>query len=209
MPESSTATNACRRGVVARATHGARFLGEDPARVRGRELLTTLSDEMRAAAVVFVLDPTLAQEPNSPRWRSLDLLIELSRQLPYLLQQASDTRYLTSGDVIPQRWAEALALHERALEIARSIPELVPRPEPTTPHGQRAISTERLAPHRSAIAEAAALVRDAIELALATTHPDPTAVELDHIARRLERIAIEIDGHEVPDVLPRSGTQHT
>lgn len=186
---------------------GARLLGQDPARIRTRALLTTLATQIRAAAVVFVLDPTLAQEPQSPRWRSMDLLVEMSRQLLPLLQQAWDTRRgATATCPIPELWAEAIALHERAIQIAQSIPDLVPRHEPTSSDGQRAISIERLAPHSDTIAEAAALIRHAAALALMTTNPDPRAVELDTVADRLDRIAVELDDLETPDVLPRPGT---
>jgi hypothetical protein len=182
----------------------ARFVGDDPGRVRAREIVIGLGAQMRAAAGVFDTDPTLTDpsEEYSGRMRSVDLLAELVRQLQVLVRRACESDCGHRRQPAAELWAEVEALFRRCEEIASSIPELVPRRDHATRAGQQAISCERLAARRDALARAAATVRAAAEPATQIENPDPRAIELVALAERLDQIAGELDEFRAPDVLP-------
>lgn len=171
-------------------TAAARFIGASDAHAHARAMLTTLAEEIYSAATVFESDPTLATEHDwSPRFRVIDLLIELGRQLPAELRYACGDRPHFQHQPLADRWEQADTLYTRAVEVAGAIRVEVPRPDHATPAGQQAISLERLTAHHSDITQAASLIHNAVGHALKLTHPDPHAVELAALADRVAQIA--------------------
>ncbi|MFC0430042.1 hypothetical protein [Kutzneria buriramensis] len=173
----------------------AQFPGEDPDHQRAREILAELAEHCRAAATVFVVDPTLADEPHGThRFRTIDLLAELTRQSRGLLRGACSTVAL---DRWPRqaRWDELEALLARTAEIAAVVPQAIPRLDYATEAGSRRISRDRLAAHARQLATAADEIRDAVAAALRLSHPDPQALELAGLADQLKRYGDDLAVH--------------
>lgn len=174
-----------------------RFLDDSTDHHRARWILAAMASHCRYAANVFAIDPTLASEPyNTGRFRSIDLLAEMARQVKPLLVQACDPR--DTGRMRPrqERWDEVEALFDRAKQIARTIVDVVPRHDHDTELGSRAISRDRLAANAHELADAAAQVRAACGAAQYNLpHVDPTVHELTAIARQLEQHATDLAAH--------------
>jgi hypothetical protein len=161
---------------------------------RAREILAGLAEHCRVAAAALLTDPTLATEPFSTgRFRSVDLLTELSRQLTSLVRQAELDDCGRARWPRERRWEEAEALFVRFVELAKAVPTVVPRPDHATIAGSRAISTARLAARHSELTEAAMAIESAVAAALTLPHPDPRALELAELAARLHRTAVSLD----------------
>ncbi|MGW5703877.1 tyrosine-type recombinase/integrase [Amycolatopsis japonica] len=179
-------TNPAREGLLqaARACDDAfgRFTGDEPGQVRAGELLTGAAKGCRDLAAALDTDPTLATEPSlTGRLRSVDLVVELTRQLrPLLVQAALDDSAL-------DRWGEAEALAARLHELVDEAIATVPLAEHATEAGSRQISRARLAAQDGLVRDAAAALRAAVDAALQVPYPDPLALSLDAIASQLER----------------------
>ncbi|CUU60775.1 hypothetical protein Ga0074812_14721 [Parafrankia irregularis] len=135
-------------------------------------------------ATAFDIDPTLADErrTSTGRLRLVDLVAELSRQIPPLVRHALSTRNLDrwpTGD----RWAELEILATRGAELAARAFAEVPRRDHATVTGSQAISLLRLAANRDRLQAAAAAIRDAVAPAvLRLPHPADEVGELLRIA---------------------------
>ncbi|WIX76742.1 hypothetical protein QRX50_35640 [Amycolatopsis carbonis] len=191
--------------------------------VWARGQLVEVGAALRALADALRGDPTLATEPmHSGRFRPVDLVIELARQLPMVLRQATVPEDSGGRDSRPgylvERHAEADAVADRILELAAGAARLVPRLDSTTVAGAREISRRRLATHSTALQEAAELLRDAAEAALAVAHPDPVAVSLAAMAVQLRAHHTELEDWETRHPEPANqllapaawpGTEHS
>ncbi|HET6706607.1 site-specific integrase, partial [Amycolatopsis sp.] len=139
----------------------------------------------------------LATEPaGSPRFRAVDVVVEMTRQLIPLLRQATapegpgrggDPRFLA------ERREEVAALAARALQLADGAARLVPRTDAGTEAGAREISRRRLAGQAPNLREAAELLAAAADAALAVEHPDPAAISLAAMAVQIRAHHAELD----------------
>lgn len=100
------------------------FQEDSPEHDRARQILTGLAGRLREAAEVFDIDPTLADEPfTTGRFRALELLAELARQIPAGLRNATSGRMLTLAGAthdaarLPHRAAEVGEIMEIALRL--------------------------------------------------------------------------------------------
>lgn len=163
---------------------------------RAREILTAMAGHCRTAAAVFDIDPTLFDDPyDSGRFRVLDLLAELARQMGPLLNYACSS---TGLDKRPRqdRWDEVEAMAARAAHFARLIPQAVPRRDHATMAGSWRISRDRLATRAGDLAAAALEIDAACGPArLRLPHLDPTVGELSAMADRLGQIAAELSAY--------------
>lgn len=172
-----------------------RFPDDSADHKRAGVILAELAGHCRAAATVFDIDPTLADEPyDTGRFRWIDVLVEMTRQAKPLLTQACGDRHLDRWPRA-ERWAEIEALTSRAAQIAEAIPRVVPRRDHDTEAGSRAISRDRLAVHARDLALAAESVRDATQAARRLPHPDPMVLALAALAEQLERHAGDLAAH--------------
>lgn len=189
----------------------ARFTGEEPGQHRAARILGDLAGRCRAAAAALMEDPTLASEPVcSARFRPVDLLAELARQLAPLLVNAELNHVGLDRWPREQRWAEAEALYRRACEFADLIPRTVVRPDHATVAGCQAISRARLAAHAGDVRVAADLLRGALADAMrGLPHPDPQASELAELADILRQHAEQLAAVQagLPDPLALPGGQ--
>ncbi|MFI5614738.1 tyrosine-type recombinase/integrase [Amycolatopsis sp. NPDC051903] len=177
---------------------GARLAGDRAVLVWARDRLVEVSAVLRELAAALCGDPTLATEPvHSGRFRVVDLVIEMARQLPIFLRQASVPEDSggrgSEAGFLAERRAEADAMADRLVELATGAARLVPRRDSTTVAGAREISRRRLTTHSPTLQEAAALLRDAAEAALAVEHPDPVAVSLAAMAVQLRAHHTELE----------------
>ena len=165
----------------------------DQGGARARTMVDELIVVARAAARSVLTDPTLATEPETGHFRLVDLFCEIVRQECQLLRNVFSPHGIDRWPTA-DRWAEAEALHERALQFGARIPELVPRKDHDTPAGCQAISLARLATWHGVLAEAAASIRDAVNAAqLGLPHTTPQAHELTAIADQLGKQATHLE----------------
>lgn len=172
---------------------GAKFADGSAEHTRAREVLAGMAAHCRRAARVFDLDPTLATEPaDTCRFRALDLLTELARQVKPLLMQAC-YREPASRTLLPPKqdqWDEVEALFTRAGEIASAIVDVVPRLDHATVTGARAISRERLAARAHHLSEAAGEIRHACDVQDGLQVADPL---IDYLRAMVEQIEHHAD----------------
>lgn len=201
--DTPTATPPAPEFAAHRALHGAVYRcahtsGQLPAAGadadRARAMLTALAETVQTAADSLLTDPTLATEPDGAgTFRIVDLVAELVRQECRLLRHVFARSGLDRWP-IADRWAEAEALHARALQLAARIPDTVPRPDYATADGCRAISLSRLAVWHSELADAATTIRRAVDAAQdGLGVPTPASWEIlmigEHLAEYAARLA--------------------
>lgn len=157
-------------------------------------MLTGTAKPCRAAAEVFDLDPSLADESwTTGPFRSIELLTELARQLRAFLRGTVFSDHGLDRYPRAERWVEVEAMFARIRCLAERIPSVVPRRETATVAGMRAVSGARLAARYANVSDAAASVRAALVDALRVPYPDPRALELAELAEQLQRRADELD----------------
>lgn len=184
----------------------AKFILDTKDHHRARHMLTAMAGHCRAVVRVFDLDPTLVDDPyGTGRFRGIDLLLEMARQLGPLLAQACGTR--VGRERNPKNWEEAEALFARAEKLAAAIPRVVPRLDHDTVEGSSRISRERLATETRTLQEAADSIHAACGAArLHLLHVDPLVDVLSNIAQDLNQIAatLEVDHDAARDLVAPS-----
>lgn len=161
-----------------------------PQRDRAEGMLTRLGALSRTAADALLTDPTLRTEPRWTffGWRLVDLYCELVRQVGTLLVASVFDPGGQENWPTEQRWAEAQALYERALDFADLIPVVVPRADHDSITGSRAICLGRLAGYHGQFLAAAEMIESAVLTASdGLLYPALEARELAGLARQLRR----------------------
>lgn len=175
---------------AAQATH---YPDDTPQHTRAREMLTSAAAACHQAAQVFVLDPTLADEPaETDRGRGVDLLTELVRQFLAFLRGTVFSDYGLDRWPRDRRWAEAEAIHARIVDVGELVLAAVPRLDHDTVTGAQAISAARLAARHAQVDQAARLLTDAITAAARLPHPDPRVAWLAEVAGQLRQTAVDL-----------------
>ncbi|WP_143263957.1 hypothetical protein, partial [Amycolatopsis kentuckyensis] len=130
------------------AAAGERFTGDREVLVWARARLAEVAAVCRELAAALGIDPTLAAEPtSSPQLRAAEVVVELARQLQWLLRAAAippgSGGRAAQPDYLAERRADALTT--RLLQLAAGAAQVLPRADAHTETGARDIFRHRLA----------------------------------------------------------------
>lgn len=160
--------------------------------VRAGQMRSNLAYLCGAVAAALESDPTLRTEPpETSRFREVYLLEELLRHLNALVPKALQTD--SSADRRVAWWSIVESVYSRAVAVAISIPDSVPRADHGTVEGSMAISEGRLAARHSELQRAVELIRSSVAPARAVEHPCARVDALLLLAQGLQEHVEQLD----------------
>lgn len=180
---------------------------------RAAALFAPVAAALRDGADLYRIDPTLDGDPTG-RYRDLDVMAELARQLPPLTWQA--LRPPPSHVVPPEgaaqwqaeRWDEAEALAARVPELLAAA-RAKARADHAEPDGSRAISRAWLTVALPKVADAVQDALAALAKPLSLPHRDPDAaalaVQLAAVSDRIRELDAQLDTEQVVQQPARQG----